>query len=632
MYDQKTREWVKHILWISRIKLIYARITLTRYTTLYFFLALLSCITLVILQSQTYFSNTEGAVAITGFINQWNISTTSVGMSFLQDGDVVLCQNIPGQAGANCTILVNRAHAHMHVRAFNERASGIPVDPQQCALSLMWLEDVLSDARREDLGILVFQIWLFSLSVVTLLNESLPHLFAGLAARVLATAWGGFRVQGNADLYDTYLHVVTAGQCNGRGPLDSWWNHSGAHEIATLVSNAVNLVMMAGLSYKLFTVYASQTFSRVGASEEVNRIYKLVLLLSVILQLAGFFTLGQTALWIGKISFGSIRQLAEHFPIYLAELVVTAVLEIPWLILGWISVRRESKALFLVFALISLILVLMSSALFISPLNRFVIKEWSFYATMSVTSFILLVATSVLAIICRVQFGKGLAHFLRVTDALEDGDFTPVYFSKGDEKDYIEDDSKSVFDPEIAVLGYSSSNDEKEPRLPEPAHARKQSSLSVLFAQDTKSPADTIKLSSTPVLFQSATAAKRISASPIVVTPVTRSSSIASKASSHISRPKPSHPELKVGAPARQNFVLPEISSFSPMSTKHTRSETADERRGRERSGSGSAAEPAKPSPAAVRSRSVPRRGAVGLPRRPNEGSPVKTKPTGNYF
>ncbi|KAJ6482871.1 hypothetical protein C8R47DRAFT_575194 [Mycena vitilis] len=419
MVNPKTREWFKHVLWISRVKLIYARITLTRYTTLYFYLALLSCLTLAILQSQTYASNSEGAYAVAGFLTKTNVNTTAVGMSFLQDGDVVLCHNIPGQKGANCFTLVERTtHSHLHVRdtilSFDGRAPPPlppPDDLQQCALSLMWLEDVLSDARREDLGILVYQIWLMTLSVMTLLNESLPHLFAGLAARVLATAWAGFRVQGNINLYSTYLHVITAGECHGFDPLGGWWNESGAHEIAGLVSNAVNLVLMAGLSYKLFNVYVSKTFSRVGASAEVNRIYKLVLLLSVVLQLAGFFTLVQTALWVSKISFGSIRQFAEHFAIYLAGLIVTAVLEIPWLILGWISVRRESKTLFLVFACISVILFFTSTALFFSPLNRFVIKEWSFYATMSVTSSMLLIATFVLAIVCRLQYGKGLAHF-----------------------------------------------------------------------------------------------------------------------------------------------------------------------------------------------------------------------------
>ncbi|KAJ6468965.1 hypothetical protein DFH09DRAFT_493010 [Mycena vulgaris] len=415
MHNQKTREWMKHILWISRVKL-YARITLTRYTTLYFYLALLSSIILVILQARTFFGNVEGSYAVTDFLRQSNVNPTSLGISFLRDGDVLLCHNIPGQRGSdgNCTTLVHSAHSHVHVRdtplSFDRRVDA--PNFQECATSLLWLRDVLNDARREDLVVLVYQIWLFTLSMVTLLNESLPHLFAGLAARVLSTAWAGFRVRGNMNLYSTYLHVIKTGECDGYDPLGSWWDESNTNEIAGLVSNVLNLVMMAALSYKLFRVYATQTFSRVGASPEIHRVYKLVLLLSVSLQLAGFFTLAQTALWISKISMGAIRQLAEHFPIYVAFLAVTAVFEIPWLVLGWICVRREAKTLFLLFSFISLVLCAMATLMFFfSPLYRFVLGEWAFYATMTITAYILLIATSVLAIVCRLQFGKGLAHF-----------------------------------------------------------------------------------------------------------------------------------------------------------------------------------------------------------------------------
>ncbi|KAJ7141871.1 hypothetical protein C8R43DRAFT_1238280 [Mycena crocata] len=638
MSNQKTREWLKHVLWISRIKLIYARITLTRYTTLYFFLALLSCIALVAQQSVTYFSNTDGAAAVAGLVRQANVNTTTVGMPFLQNGDIILCHNIPGQNGSDCKTLVHRAHDHMHVRElstllFDERADAAP-DLQQCAISLMWLGDVLSDARREDLVILVYQIWLFSLSMVTLLNESLPHLFAGLAARVLAMAWAGFRVQGNSNLLQTYYHVINTGKCDGFDPLGSWWNQSGSHEIASLVSNTLNLVLMAALSYKLFRVYSSQTFSRVGASTEINRIYKLVLLFSVSLQLAGFFTLAQTALWIGKISFGPIRQLADHFPIYLAALIVTAVFEMPWLVLGWISVRREGKALFLVFSFISLVLLFISTVVFTSPLYRFVMGQWSFYATMSVTAYILLVATSILAVICRLQFGKGLAHFLRVTDALEAGDFTPVYFSKGseDHSGHIHDDVKAKFDqfdndPDMPVLAYSYSKDEKEIHRPQPSHRRKLSSMSVLLS-DTQASGDTIKLSSTPALFRSATEAKRIS--PIMVQqPVihTRSPSSASPSRERGKRPPNIHVGVGPTSP-EDSYPRPAIS-VSPVSSKHARSETVDERASRQRS-----TEPAKPPQAAVRSRSVPRRvapGGAGLPRRPSDGKGSRAPPAG-YF
>ncbi|KAJ3506548.1 hypothetical protein NMY22_g17213 [Coprinellus aureogranulatus] len=55
---------------------------------------------------------------------------------------------------------------------------------------------------------------------------------------------------------------------------------------------------------------------------------------------------------------------------------------------------------------------------------------WQFFATVTVTAFVLLVITIVLGVGCYFNYGKGLAHYLHVTEALEGEDFTPVYFPR----------------------------------------------------------------------------------------------------------------------------------------------------------------------------------------------------------
>jgi len=80
---------------------------------------------------------------------------------------------------------------------------------------------------------------------------------------------------------------------------------------------------------------------------------------------------------------------------------------------------------------------------------------WPFFATITVTAYVHMLATTILAIMCRLNFGKGLAHYceflhsyshilasltsspytVRVTDALDGVDFTPVYFTKGFENE-----------------------------------------------------------------------------------------------------------------------------------------------------------------------------------------------------
>lgn len=221
--------------------------------------------------------------------------------------------------------------------------------------------------------------------------------------------------------------------------------------------------------------------------------------------------------------------------------------------------------------------------------------------------------------------------FYKVFPSIAPGiDNSFIFFQGDDTASYIEDDSKSQFDPEKTILGVSSPRDAKTPQQPEPAaHGRKPSAISMFFAQESagQSPADTIKLSSTPALFQNAATGQRVSMSPIVVQPVVR---VSSKTRGNSKAPSPSStrpPNIDVGAAlARQDsYVLPAIS-VSPMSYKHTRAESADER---ERPSRDRSTAPAEPAQAVVRSRSVPRQRGPGLPRRPSDG---KSKPAGNYF
>ncbi|KAJ2932091.1 hypothetical protein H1R20_g5009, partial [Candolleomyces eurysporus] len=182
----------------------------------------------------------------------------------------------------------------------------------------------------------------------------------------------------------------------------------------------------------LVAVYARATFSRVGASPIIHRMYKLVLFFSVGLHLASFFTLVSATLWIAKIVRGSYAVFAEHRTLYLIGFVVVLVAEIPWLFYGWICVRKECKIRFGVFLFLSAVLIAISSVLFSSNLYRCIFTSWSFFATVTVTAFVLLVLTAAMGVLCYFNYGKGLAHYLKVTDALEGSDFTPVYFPRGD--------------------------------------------------------------------------------------------------------------------------------------------------------------------------------------------------------
>ena len=90
--------------------------------------------------------------------------------------------------------------------------------------------------------------------------------------------------------------------------LPGYWSQRRGAEIAVLVVNCVSLVAGAVLSWKLVKVgtfiihmlamvinrswmFGWQTFKRIGASLEINKLYKLALVFSISLQL-GFFFVG----------------------------------------------------------------------------------------------------------------------------------------------------------------------------------------------------------------------------------------------------------------------------------------------------------------------------------------------------
>lgn len=60
-------------------------------------------------------------------------------------------------------------------------------------------------------------------------------------------------------------------------------------QVAVCVVNAVSLLASIFFTWRLVKAFGWQTFKRIGASIEVNRIYKIMLTFSIGLQLAVFF-------------------------------------------------------------------------------------------------------------------------------------------------------------------------------------------------------------------------------------------------------------------------------------------------------------------------------------------------------
>ncbi|KAH7915129.1 hypothetical protein BJ138DRAFT_201706 [Hygrophoropsis aurantiaca] len=296
---------------------------------------------------------------------------------------------------------------------------------RQCLWALNWPVQILRDTKREDITFIAFQFWLLGMSVVAILNESVPHLLASLLTHMVATGWAGFQIYNTAQFKNDFARLTINGACSPINLLPSYWHSRAAAELPSLVFNATALLTSAFLSWRLAKSFGWQTFKRVGASLMISRVYKLVLLLSIVIQLSLFFMVVAVALWIDQLWNGAIGHLATS-PVYKPVLIVTLALLLPWLGLGWFAVRRELRIPMLIFLVLSLAYLVGWGAMFASPTFRWTYMTWTFFGVMTSASVFLTVISFVLGIVCRVNFGKGLVRYLNAQEPLPGEDFVPV--------------------------------------------------------------------------------------------------------------------------------------------------------------------------------------------------------------
>ncbi|KAK2466593.1 hypothetical protein APHAL10511_000851 [Amanita phalloides] len=474
-------------------KSLYARITLTPFTFIYFLLIFLTCIIMAALQAVAFANNTLAINTISPIIGKANVTN---GLAINANGILQYCDRIPLMNAAQCNPIVmisaiNATRARKGISGFTltwrrdlqqgrgnkpsqarrrslayqrwkrnrtymrrnakklRRRSGTdqaplpmkspaepmnPLNPPQqynvtCAKALLWVEGMLNDERREDFTMLAFQFWLFFLSAVAILSQSLPHLGAALAGHILSTGWAGNRIRMAYSTMDVYQRQVIPA-CGGQNPLGTWWQTKNAHTVPIAVVNGIILAFMLFLSYKIYRVYSTQTFNSVGATPTVERILKIVLLFSLALHLATFFVIALAALWINKATNGSIGFLATNETGFIVAAVIMIIVTIPWMFVGWIAVRKECQWRFLSFCLLSVLLSIIFTTMFWSGSYRFIFTSWPFFTTVCALAYALVGLSTLLAIWCRFNFGQGCAHFIEVSQVLENMDFPQVYFSK----------------------------------------------------------------------------------------------------------------------------------------------------------------------------------------------------------
>lgn len=456
----------------ANLKLFWERITASRIALIYLAFSILNCVLQVVFQAQAFSINVKADHFLSGLINTGNLSIPAG--FFVLDSKLHFCDHVPknfstkscqivwdGEIGgkgnstksaaSTTTIslapvttvlrtptttttltvtptadaLVREGGNHLHhVKGstsleFNGKNTTLN---GRCLVNLMWPVQTLKNTEREDTTFLAFQFWVLGMSIVALLNESIPHIIAAVLTHLSATAWSGFQVYDTRTFHKDFKKLTTDGPCHVN-LLPNYWSSRAHAEIPSLTFNVAALLLSCFLSFRLIKLFGWQTFKRVGASRTINRIYKLVLILSTVIQLSLFFVVAAVTLWLDQLYNGYIAAMASKSNLYQSMLTLVIILLIPWLLTGWFATRLERRPPMIVFLVLSALYLVGWGAMFDSPTFRWTFVQWGFFGAMASVSALLILIGFIVGIMCYLNFDKGLVHYLNAEEPLQEGSF-----------------------------------------------------------------------------------------------------------------------------------------------------------------------------------------------------------------
>uniref|UniRef100_A0A8H8CFA3 Uncharacterized protein n=1 Tax=Psilocybe cubensis TaxID=181762 RepID=A0A8H8CFA3_PSICU len=399
----------------------YARITLTRGTAAFFVFSFIYCFIQGIVQSFLFSTDVAYGSLVSGIVSGSGLVTRQE-TTFLEGtrGHLILqmCTDIPhGQKVYPCFTIFNASalasdgvSAPGPVRTLGDQwengmqmTAGIDEQTnqpavvlqssnanitlsQQCVRNLAYTSQILANLRREDIAWICLQFWLLAISFLAILNDSVPHILSVLMTRFISTAWSSYSVW--------------------RGQAFS--------------ANFQELIGDPGTPCSL-DIFQSFWGSRFGLQ------FFMALLAS--LQLEAFVLVTSGGLWIDVLMNTAIVEISAHTKLYQALFISTTILLVPWIAMGWYSIRREMKRVMIIFLGIGICIMAGWATMFYSIVYRWSFMQWPFLGCFTVASFILLLSSIILGIVCRINFGKGLAQYLHAEETLQSLNFAPDAFT-----------------------------------------------------------------------------------------------------------------------------------------------------------------------------------------------------------
>ncbi|KJA15153.1 hypothetical protein HYPSUDRAFT_208137 [Hypholoma sublateritium FD-334 SS-4] len=447
----------------AKAKTAYARITLNRYTTAFFVFSFIYCFIQGLVQSFLFSTDVAYSTVVSGIVRGGNIPFKNITYLEGSSGNLILriCNDIPhGQPVFPCITIFNSTvdsstSVNGSVRSLGAWQKGMDVLPisgppptnisgvnitvpdspsmflsEQCLETLVYPSQILKNFIREDITWVCLQFWLVAISFLAILNDSVPHVLAVLMTRTISTAWAAYAIWRGPTFNSNFEEIIASpGSPCSLEVFASFFSTRQGFEIADLILSCTGLIFFSYLSWTLLQIYSAQSFKCVGAPEHVMRIHKFFMAVLACLQMEAFVLTAGMGLWINVLTSTSIKLISEHTGAYQAVYITSVVLLLPWIAMGWYSIRREMRRLMVIFLAIGFIITTGWAVMFDSIVFRWTFVQWPYLGCFTVSSFVLLAASVTLGIVCRINFGKGLAEYLRAESALAALNFVPDEFA-----------------------------------------------------------------------------------------------------------------------------------------------------------------------------------------------------------
>jgi len=265
--------------------------------------------------------------------------------------------------------------------------------------------------------------------VFALVFESIPHILALLIARLLATGWSTYTLWRTTNIQTRMQQFIESPDSPCQlNLLRSYFTRRFSLQIADLILHWDALLLSMYLSWRLYKIYRTHTFRRVGPPKDVLRMYAYVLAVLVSIQVSVFILVNAMSLWVDQLLHGPIHELSSHTVVYKGTFITTTMLLIPWLKMGWFSVRHERRKLTWAFLTVASFFIFTWSMMFYSRIFRFTFIDWPFFACMTIASFVGILSSTGFAFVCLRNYDKGLAEWLSVEQTFAKDDFEPDIF------------------------------------------------------------------------------------------------------------------------------------------------------------------------------------------------------------